>query len=543
MDSKTARMSQAKDTARALALAALVAGTAACLPRGEPPSGHQAIVGRDSQLAAIAPPNGDGVLRILVFRPGAAADSKDLYVVSVDADGAPISDTLLVADLDLTADLGCLERLPPCSIDPAGWTWVYTKTGGYGAALGVNTITGERMQRDPGEGYVLSSPSGQRQFGAAVAPYMAPSTPGTFKEPDGTVLMFDVVPPGGLVGQSFGFFGEDFYYLTPQGAMMHIPPSGAAEQVAVDVVGFLGYVTPDGVLLVIVRKTSDPDIFAPSVRDPVTGQETVLPFSDVSHAYLGDIQLSSDARWLLLNDSAARRFVFLDPRSGAQQVIAFPDGFDGLYGYTLRPGTRQIWLTTWVNNTPTVRILSPDAPPVAVPGVWLAMGFTDDAVYWLSSATSQNETLDVLQIGRADDPTGPRRFLTPPGTYLNTSWSLPDGRWLMAVFTKDADRDRSDMIVTDLATGESRLLAERGRMVTLGETRFLGQFHFSSGVGDLTSVDIASGRQTMLAREFSVTAFPEPQGTDPFAPGTRVVYEFAARSPSPYDGIWVVTVP
>ncbi|HEY7376510.1 MAG TPA: hypothetical protein VIF57_30405, partial [Polyangia bacterium] len=485
----------------------------------------------------------DGVLRILVFRPGAAADSKDLYVVSVDADGVPTSDNLLVANLDLTADLGCLERLPPCSIDTDGWTWVYTKNGGLDGVVGVNTITGERMQRDPSEGYALSSPSGQRTFAAAVAPYMAPSTLGTFKEPDGTVLTFDVVPAGGLLGQSYGFFGEDFYYLTPQAAMMHISPTGATEQVATNVLGFVGYLTPDGILLVILRTTSDPDVFAPSVRDPVTGQETVLPFSDVSHAYLGDLQLSSDKRWLLLDDAAGKRFIFLDPRSGAQQVIPFPDGFDGISAYILRPGTLQIWLTTWVNETPTVRILSPDAAPVAVPGVWLALGFHDDAAYWFSTASSQNETLDVVQVGRADDPTGPRHLLTPPGTYLNNSWTLPDGRWLMAVFTKDMDRDRSDMVATDLATGDSHLLAERGRMVTLGQTRFLGQFHFSSGVGDLTAVDFTTGQQTMLAQEFSVTAFPEPQGDDPFAPGTRVVYEFAARSASPYDGIWVVNVP
>src|SRR6185369_13218626 len=113
----------------------------------------------------------------------------------------------------------------------------------------------------------------------------------------------------------------------------------------------------------------------------------------------------------------------------------------------------DIWLTTWVGESPTVQVLSPDAPPVVVPGVWLAGGFTDDAAYWFSTASSQNETYDVIQVGPADDPTAPRHFLTPPGTYLGKSWTLPDGRWLMAVFTKDADR--SDMIATDLATGDS----------------------------------------------------------------------------------------
>jgi hypothetical protein len=80
-------------------------------------------------------------------------------------------------------------------------------------------------------------------------------------------------------------------------------------------------------------------------------------------------------------------------------------------------------------------------------------------------------------------------------------------------------------------------------MITVGKTRFIGQFHFGTGVGDLTVVELATGRQTILALERAVTAFPEPQGDDLVAPGTRVVYQFEARSDSPYDGIWVTTVP
>jgi hypothetical protein len=112
---------------------------------------------------------------------------------------------------------------------------------------------------------------------------------------------------------------------------------------------------------------------------------------------------------------------------------------------------------------------------------------------------------------------------------------------LTTVFTKDMDR--ADLMAFDPRTFEDTLLGEKGRVADVGKTRVLGLLHFQGGAADLTAIDIASGQQTILAPEFTTTAFSEPQGNDPVAPGTRVVYEFEARSPSPYDGIWVVNIP
>jgi hypothetical protein len=77
----------------------------------------------------------------------------------------------------------------------------------------------------------------------------------------------------------------------------------------------------------------------------------------------------------------------------------------------------------------------------------------------------------------------------------------------------------------------------------VGETRFMGLFHFVEGRGDLTAVALDTGAATVLAPEFTVAAQAEPQGADLLAPGARIVYQFQARTASPYDGIWVTPCP
>jgi len=87
------------------------------------------------------------------------------------------------------------------------------------------------------------------------------------------------------------------------------------------------------------------------------------------------------------------------------------------------------------------------------------------------------------------------------------------------------------------------VVARRGLLVTSGQTRMMGLFHIGEGRGDLTTIDLDTAQATVLAPEFTVTASAEPQGADALAPGTRIVYQFQARTASPYDGIWVATAP
>src|SRR4051812_4348495 len=341
-----------------LGLAALAA-VGACLPRGAPPSGRQVVADRQATLEAIVPPNGDGVLRILILKPGAAPDSPDLYLVSVDAGDGPPSEQLLVRGANPQDDFGCVDMVAPCGmIAPSGMLWVYTHDNGL---VRINPFTGAQLTFSL---FPQSSASGLRFF-------VGDGTGGTLHEPDGSTVAIDLAPPARAeIGFSYGylseFIGEDFYYVTPEGQLVRLPPSDVPEQLATGVAGFLSSSTPDGILLILIRATSDPSVRALSVRDPLTGQETVLPFSTFP-------QVSPDGQWLLYTDTASGSVTFFNFRSGALKTFPIP----GLGPYSFvypawRPGTSQAWFTTVSDATPTVWSVSPDGPPIAVPGVDLA---------------------------------------------------------------------------------------------------------------------------------------------------------------------------
>jgi len=167
---------------------------------------------------------------------------------------------------------------------------------------------------------------------------------------------------------------------------------------------------------------------------------------------------------------------------------------------------------------------------------WEQNLFTADGAHWFCTPSPPDDTTPMIQVGRTDDPAGPRFDLIPEGTSLFNAWLLADGRMLTAVYTDFAPR--SDVFAVNLDTGESVQLAERGRVAAVGQTRFVGMFHYDRDYrGDLTTVELDSGRQTILAPEFAVTAFVEPQGADLVPPGARVVFVDASTAGTLGSGI------
>lgn len=514
-------------------IAAAVA-TAACLPRGAPPAGRQIVADRQSQLGPIVAPSGDGVLRILVLRPEAdASNLQDLFVVSVAAGAGRPSERLLAAGIKSEAGLGCIDGISGCGTDAKGRLWVATQDG-YSR---VDAITGDRV--DLGSQFIVQiSQSGDRFLAGGTGSV-------TLYDADGTTTTID------SSGTTY-FVGEDLYYTTATGDLMHVPPSGTPARLASGVDYFRPWPTPQGVLLVLQKVAPDPSQGAldpvtgkqdvGSVLDPITDQETPSPFST---PYFTE---SPDGGWLVQADQTIGRLTFCGYPSAAELVVDLSQPILGLVSWSTKRS--EVWVNTGPFEAGNAWVVTTDGTTTMLPGVSLqsvvTLGgvgspLTADGNYWFSTPSPAPDSAVPIQVGAADDPLGPRVPLNPPGTNVNGVWSLLDGRLLTQVYTDKVQRN--DVLAVDPRSGDSRRLAERGEIAAVGQTRLLGMFHFDETRGDLTVVALDSGQSTILAPEFTVTAFAEPQGADAVAPGTRIAYQFQARTASPYDGIWVVNSP
>ena len=526
-------------------VAALSAG---CLPRGAPPAGQQILADRQASLGAVVPPNGDGMLRVLFLRQNATdAAGSDLYVVSVDPSGLVSPERLLLQDINTEFGLGCTWRIAPCQFDAKGRALVYTNTpSGQPDARGgvsvVDPVTGE-VTKTPVIPSGIQSSDGQRRFEMDQWDPLSPTPPtgGTLIEADGRTTRIELGSDQ-LYGQYVEFIVDDFYYIDQNSDLIDIPPSGVPQQVAAGVTNVQHWMTPDGLLLLLYGPTADPLEPQLRLRDPVTGTLTTLPFTGT-----GGADWSSDYRFMVYTHEsydtstniASYTHQLFDRTSGAAQALDIPSTLAVQTQW--RPGHHEFWAGSEDDRTtPVIFIFTPSAPTVTLTGIRFR-GISVDGVYWFSTTDDPNKADQVLDVGLADDPTGPRYPLNAPGTALGPITELPEGRLLAETYTNDVQRE--DVIAVDPRTGASQLLAERGMIAALGQTRFMGMFHYQGGRGDLTFVELDTGRSTILAPEFTVTAFAEPQGPDDLAPGTRVVYQFQARTASSWDGIWLVNSP
>ena len=515
-------------------LAVIVTTTAACLPRGEPPTGTQLLTGRDAFLTGLAPPTGDGVLRILLMRPGSTSALANLSVLSLDADNNPAPEVVLVPDIDPMFTVNCSGGLASCTFDAQGTIEVSSNADG---PVRVNPVTGD-IQPVPLFSEPQPPPLGQRSY------VYQSRTSGTLYDADGHATPIELAspPPTNMFASLDQLLANgDFYYVDPQHNLIDIPPTDVPEQVATGVTYFAFWDTDNGPVLTLDRVTADGSGTQSLVGDPRSGTETVVPFSVVRAT------VSPDGRWVLDRENQMNgQFSFFDRSSGALQSA---DVGQEAQFVNWRPGTSEAWVMGFApdyRTAGTVWILRPDAPAVSVPGIDLEGGyggssFTPDGVYWYATTPTTDSGTNVFEIGVADDPTGPRYSLNPPQTQLSGFWYLPNGRFLSSNYVKDYHR--SDARLLDPRTGEDRLLGERGTLTGVGQTRFMGIFHLEELRGDLVVGGFDDAKPTTLAAEFTEGAFAEPQGTDSLAPGTRIIYQFQARAASPYDGIWMVNCP
>jgi hypothetical protein len=232
--------------------------------------------------------------------------------------------------------------------------------------------------------------------------------------------------------------------------------------------------------------------------------------------------------------------------------------------YPWRPCRDELWLpwTEYDTNAPYsvinhLTVWAPGVPVRQLDGVVATalerLPDLDDSMF--SRAGTWVFTLAVDQGGRAavsalsaDDPSQPAVPLNPAGTTVDSYWELADGR---LVFEAAITGNRiNDIYIVDPARAERRALASGGHVLSVGATRLLALLDWlpSSGSGTLTLVDLETGAHTVIAENVFAAALDrrtlpgDPDG-DPLGSGARLAYLVRNRLDSPWDGLWMTTLP
>ena len=373
------------------------------------------------------------------------------------------------------------------------------------------------------------------------------------------------------------FVGEDLYYNEYSGPnnqtpnLWRVKPRGQPELLASNAFVSLAFATDLGPRLILGRYLSTVDPRgAPGylVFDPATLQEIPLP-PDLymyqglpwnSKFLLNSPPASPDGHWLLSQYSGDVTFF-----NWLTSEIQHPDlaTSGGGNEWEWRPRHEELWFGTFLSALTTLSIWKPDTDVTTVrlapfqnyqaPTARSLSIFTSDGGHFFSTFRPGDKAypLPPLYLGSADDPTGPLCQITPDGIQVDSHWELADGRVLAGAWTWDDDESRKNYYLVDPHTGASQAFAINGQVVALGHTRALAlvDWQIDRKTGDLCLIDLATGAQTLLAKNvYTVAVDPGthadvPPDIDALAAGTRIA--FLVRNPfaSPYDGLWVAELP
>lgn len=523
----------------ALGLFAAVAASG-CLSEGAPPLGQQVWAGRAGLLADVLPARSpdDGVARILARRPRPGEEYQaDLFAVVVPPAGGPVKEVLL-AERHTCASFG------PCvQVDHRGRAFVWS-TEATTFQLGMKTLA--RVDPDTGErvdfgmrSRVLLSPSRQRaliamEYGEVDSRLIGPD--------DETVVLSEGT-------RDFAFIGEDLYFVNGAHEVARLAPGVADQTVKTGVVSMSVVPSVDSAsgtrLLLVPQDASVSSTAAVSLLDPVTGEEMTFPAGVRTEP-----SFSPDGRWALVRDTAMfsrRMFKLLEVATGNVEAFELPvDVIEPIW----RPGRPELWCVAseWPDRTTYIK--SPGQPLRTLPedvvplSAVVASLFSSDGEHLYSTRGIDVTQQRAVFVGATDQPEGPRFPLNPPGTTYVRRLELPDGRLVVeAVY---GGGGRSDMYVVDPGDGTTRLLGRTGNVVQIGAERVLLLTHRVQGAGDLVDVAVDGTPGVTLGTEFVTTAYTQPRSGDgarSFGSGVRVAFQFRARFASPYDGIWLATIP
>jgi hypothetical protein len=535
--------------------ALLVAGVAVwgatgCLPAGGPPAGERWVSGRALGLLQFAP----GANEALLVTGPVTSPAPELYLVadpgpSVPSSAAPPlveSGKLLLSGFSRYGGAVCVANDCRLSQDSAG----HLLAEQVSSAVENGPTPRELFRLDPTAGTAqdlgpessfTTSASGDR-----VVVVNGPAGSSTVYEAGGRQTALPNV-------EYATFVGEDLYGLEVDdpaqfqiATLENVPPNGAPQAIAYPVSGFQVVAATDDPFI-ILSSTDGAGNYSTSLLDPATLTQTSLPGS-----YQGS---SSDGRWLQLWTPSAQTELF-DRTTGTVRPIDVPP-----YSWVAwRPRHDECWVASAsASGSPVVDIFEAGggestAEVVAAPLQYTWVGnnnggssFTPDGRHWFSGLFDEANRSRVF-VGPADDPTAPTFPVNPPGTGSGQYWLLADGRLLVEAYVTEPARN--DIYLVDPDDGQSRALATGGFVVAIGPTRALALLDWiaSAGTGDLALIDFATGAMTRLAENVAAAVLQKPYdpsdpSADALAPGAAVAFQVRDLLDSPYDGIWVATLP
>jgi hypothetical protein len=364
------------------------------------------------------------------------------------------------------------------------------------------------------------------------------------------------------------FIGEDFYYVvyefengTPAGTKLYRMKPDTQPEILFASSGTISFepILSDHTPQLLLFLSTDTGYEPIALLDTETLNAIPLPRE---RGQSGFVSASSDGHWLAfmatvsMGDSTQpsdHRLFLYDWTTGDYATLdSTRVGKSIGTNIEWRPGSAELWISTLPDGFCTWR---PEADLTKVQATLYAYtrapdgkqsAFTRDGRHWFSTDNGDRPTISV---GLSDDPTADRLPLNPHGTVTTSHWETDDGRLLVGAWT--ISEYRKDAYLVDADAGTSRAIASAGYLVALGHTRALALLNWevSRATGDLTLIDLLSGEKTVLAEDVYAVDVDRgksadvPSGTDALAPGTRVAYLTNNRLASPWDGLWVASLP
>jgi hypothetical protein len=558
---------------RPLVALGAVAWTLGCLPAGEPPAGQHILHDRTLTGVAFAPSEMDGVpSRLLATGPlrqlpknyfvAPLESFADLYEVPLEetsgASTAPLPNPIIEG---VVLELGKVDTRN-VSTDARGRP-VYLK---YRKVSSYDDISVERHDWSTGNSSPLGSPRNWDE-----RPFLL--SPGRTRVLTNFLTDLDSWPRLGPLDASQGIFiGEDFYGVVRQTGttVLVTDKPGAEPEFVLASTGALGLAAIQSAdasqALVCASGTAVGGFVLPcgfgyqpfAILDLKTLATSALP---IHESRLHFISTSDDGHWLLF--SAPNRaypdfnldLLLHDWTTNTTERVdsTIVDARLSINGASeWRPGRSELWFYFYLASTrfgtwtPQAGFEVREGNPVTVrqmPENRTSM-FTRRGTYWFS-----RDAQKTIFVGPADDPSVPGFPIHPVGTLVEEAWETSDGRLIVGAST--VDNDRQDLAIVDPATGASRSLASGGHLVALGHSRALAivSWETTRQAGDLVLIDLETAQQTLLAENVHGVAVDPgtsadvPPDADRLRPGSRVAFLTRSRLESPYDGLWVATLP